>query len=101
MNKQRDIVFDGTMTWAPFVEQTIAMVRDHQHNYRRGPGYFTNEDGNTVERCAVLREHGFPCKAYALLHASSDKYVLSWDSCRSIAQLFCLPPSHYSRWALE
>ncbi|KAK9905596.1 hypothetical protein WJX75_002717 [Coccomyxa subellipsoidea] len=50
VNKQKDIVFDGTMTWAPFVEQTIAMVRDHQHNYRRGPGYFTNEHGETVER---------------------------------------------------
>ncbi len=52
VNKQKDIVFDGTMTWAPFVEQTIAMVRDHQHNYRRGPGYFTNEHGDTVERSA-------------------------------------------------
>ncbi|CAL8471980.1 g11522 [Coccomyxa elongata] len=62
VNKQRDIVFDGTMTWAPFVEQTIAMVRDHQHNYRRGPGYFTDENGNTVERywdrdeCAEVEE---------------------------------------------
>lgn len=27
INEQRDIVFDGTMMWAPFVEQTIAMVR--------------------------------------------------------------------------
>lgn len=54
VNKQKDIVFDGTMTWAPFVEQTIAMVRDHQHNYRRGPGYFTNEHGETVERLASI-----------------------------------------------
>ena len=51
VNQQRDIVFDGTMTWAPFVEQTIAMVRDHANCYRRGPGYYTDEQGRIVERC--------------------------------------------------
>lgn len=35
VNEQRDVVFDGTMTWFPFVEQTIAMVRDHAHLYTR------------------------------------------------------------------
>lgn len=40
------------MTWAPFVQQTIAMVRDHRHNYRRGPGLYVDEEGNTFERCA-------------------------------------------------
>lgn len=51
VNQQRDIVFDGTMMWRPFVEQTIAMVRDHQHRYRRGPGYHRDPQGNVVERC--------------------------------------------------
>lgn len=50
VNQQKDIVFDGTMTWAPFVEQTIAMVRDHMNCYKRGPGYVTDEDDNVVER---------------------------------------------------
>lgn len=50
VNQQRDVVFDGTMTWAPFVQQTIAMVRDHKHNYRRGPGLFVDEEGTTFER---------------------------------------------------
>ena len=37
---QRDIVVDGTMTWLPYVQQTIAMVRDaHKHRYLLGPGY--------------------------------------------------------------
>jgi hypothetical protein len=27
INEQRDVVFDGTMMWRPFVEQTVAMVR--------------------------------------------------------------------------
>ena len=39
VNDQRDVVFDGTMAWSPFVEATIAMVRDANHIYRRGPGY--------------------------------------------------------------
>lgn len=56
-------MFDGTMTWAPFVEQTIAMVRDHQHTYKRGPGYFTDEDGNTIERCVIpARARGVPVR---------------------------------------
>ncbi len=52
MNQQKDIVFDGTMTWAPFVKQTLAMVRDHRHNYRRGPGYTVDESGHAIELCA-------------------------------------------------
>ncbi|GAB0489033.1 hypothetical protein MMPV_000248 [Pyropia vietnamensis] len=35
---RRDVVFDGTMAWRPFVEQTLAMIRDTAHVYRRGPG---------------------------------------------------------------
>ena len=31
----RDVVLDGTMTWRPFVEQTIRMIRDvHRYQYR-------------------------------------------------------------------
>ena len=54
VNQQKDIVFDGTMTWAPFVEQTISMVRDHENCYKRGPGYVSDEHGNVVERYAAL-----------------------------------------------
>ena len=54
VNQQKDIVFDGTMTWAPFVKQTLAMVRDHRHTYRRGPGYTADDAGHTVELCATL-----------------------------------------------
>ena len=57
VNQQKDIVFDGTMTWAPFVKQTLAMVRDHRHNYRRGPGYTADDAGHTVELCATLHKH--------------------------------------------
>lgn len=28
-------MFDGTMSWLPFVEQTIQMARDHKHHYVR------------------------------------------------------------------
>jgi len=50
INRQKDVIFDGTMMWAPFVEQTIAMVRDHKRNYRRGPGYQTDENGHVTEQ---------------------------------------------------
>ena len=50
-HRAQDVIFDGTMMWAPFVEQTIAMVRDHRHKYRRGPGYHKS-DGCNVERRA-------------------------------------------------
>lgn len=37
---QCDVVVDGTMSWMPYVKQTIAMVRDaHKHRYKLGPGY--------------------------------------------------------------
>lgn len=55
----QDVIFDGTMMWAPFVQQTIAMVRDHGRHYFRGPGY-TNTDGHLVERCALLLAALFP-----------------------------------------
>ena len=43
VNEQKDIVFDGTMTWFPFVEQTISMVRDHEHMYTRyARSFFSN-----------------------------------------------------------
>ena len=41
---QKDIVVDGTMTWLPYVQQTIEMVRDaHKHRYLLGPGYTKNK----------------------------------------------------------
>ena len=48
--RQKDVIFDGTMMWAPFVEQTIAMVRDYKRNYRRGPGYKQHPGGSTTEQ---------------------------------------------------
>jgi len=51
INEQKDVIFDGTMTWGPFVEQTIAMARDHNRAYVCGPGYVAAEAGRAaVER---------------------------------------------------
>jgi hypothetical protein len=33
LNEGRDIIFDGTMSWEPYVLQTIAMVRDVHRRY--------------------------------------------------------------------
>ena len=36
LNEGRDIVFDGTMSWLPYVQQTLEMVRDaHRFLYKR------------------------------------------------------------------
>jgi hypothetical protein len=41
---------DGTLSWEPFVEQTIAMVRNvHKCKYRMGVGYKVAEDGTITE----------------------------------------------------
>lgn len=41
---------DGTLSWEPFVEQTIAMARNvHKHHYRMGVGYKVDKDGNITE----------------------------------------------------
>ncbi|CAI7757625.1 unnamed protein product [Closterium sp. NIES-54] len=51
LNEGRDVIFDGTMSWAPFVQQTISMARRvHETRFRMGPGYQVKEDGSVVER---------------------------------------------------
>ncbi|KAG0493110.1 hypothetical protein HPP92_006508 [Vanilla planifolia] len=50
LNEGRDVIMDGTLSWEPFVEQTIAMARSvHLLRYRMGPGYHVQEDGSIVE----------------------------------------------------
>lgn len=42
---------DGTLSWEPFVEQTIAMARNvHKCKYRMGVGYKLAEDGTVTEK---------------------------------------------------
>lgn len=41
---------DGTLSWVPFVVQTITMARNvHRHRYRMGVGYKVLEDGSVIE----------------------------------------------------
>ncbi|KAL0724045.1 hypothetical protein Bca4012_038644 [Brassica carinata] len=50
LNDGRDVIMDGTLAWAPFVEQMITMARNvHKHRYRMGVGYKVSEDGTTTE----------------------------------------------------
>ncbi|CAN6291749.1 unnamed protein product [Urochloa humidicola] len=49
LNEGRDVILDGTLSWEPFVEQTIATARAvHRRRYRMGPGYKVAADGKTV-----------------------------------------------------
>ncbi|XP_074316968.1 calmodulin calcium-dependent NAD kinase [Silene latifolia] len=50
LNEGRDVIMDGTLSWAPFVEQTLEMARNvHKWRYRMGIGYKVAEDGSTIE----------------------------------------------------
>ncbi len=45
INECRDIVFDSTMMWAPFICQVIAMAREaHVYKFTNGPGYVPEEN---------------------------------------------------------
>ncbi|RZC52244.1 hypothetical protein C5167_020674 [Papaver somniferum] len=51
LNEGRDVIMDGTLSWEPFVEQTIAMARNvHHRRYRMGVGYKVVEDGTIMEK---------------------------------------------------
>ncbi|KAF2313938.1 hypothetical protein GH714_020741 [Hevea brasiliensis] len=50
LNEGRDVIMDGTLSWEPFVEQTIAMARNvHKYRYRMGVGYKVAADGTITE----------------------------------------------------
>ncbi|KAL9997262.1 putative Zeta toxin domain, P-loop containing nucleoside triphosphate hydrolase [Helianthus debilis subsp. tardiflorus] len=50
LNEGRDVIMDGTLSWEPYVEQTIAMARTiHKERYRMGVGYKVSEDGTITE----------------------------------------------------
>lgn len=39
LNEGRDVIMDGTLSWLPFVVQTITMARNvHRCRYRMGAG---------------------------------------------------------------
>nr|CAB3493955.1 unnamed protein product [Digitaria exilis] len=51
LNEGRDVILDGTLSWEPYVEQTIAMARSvHRQRYRMGVGYSKADDGTVTER---------------------------------------------------
>uniref|UniRef100_A0A0A8Z1R5 Zeta toxin domain-containing protein n=1 Tax=Arundo donax TaxID=35708 RepID=A0A0A8Z1R5_ARUDO len=50
LNEGRDVIMDGTLSWEPFVQQTIDMARAvHRQRYRMGCGYKVTDDGTITE----------------------------------------------------
>ncbi|CAI0385605.1 unnamed protein product [Linum tenue] len=50
LNDGRDVIMDGTLSWLPFVVQTITMARNvHRRRYRMGAGYRVADDGAVTE----------------------------------------------------
>lgn len=57
LNEGRDVIMDGTLSWEPFVEQTIAMARNvHKYRYRMGVGYKVAVDGTITENYWEIEE---------------------------------------------
>ncbi|KAJ0954317.1 putative Zeta toxin domain, P-loop containing nucleoside triphosphate hydrolase [Helianthus annuus] len=68
LNDGRDVIMDGTLSWEPYVEQTISMARTvHKHRYRMGVGYKVSEDGTVTEKYwEKLEEVDKPKKPYRI-----------------------------------
>ncbi|CDF36504.1 unnamed protein product [Chondrus crispus] len=49
VNSRRDVVFDGTMSWGEYAQQTVKMLTDTDYLYKRGPGYRKESDGKITE----------------------------------------------------
>ncbi|KAI6694155.1 hypothetical protein NL676_021865 [Syzygium grande] len=50
LNEGRDVILDSTLSWEPFVQQTVTMARDvHRHSYRMGVGYKEAANGTVTE----------------------------------------------------
>ncbi|KAF8014507.1 hypothetical protein BT93_H0348 [Corymbia citriodora subsp. variegata] len=50
LNEGRDVILDSTLSWEPFVQQTVAMAREvHKQRYRMGVGYKEAADGTVTE----------------------------------------------------
>ena len=50
LNEGRDVIMDGTLSWIPFVVQSITMARCvHRRRYRMGAGYRKGPDGTVTE----------------------------------------------------
>lgn len=59
LNEGRDVIVDGTLSWEPFVEQTITMARAiHKCRYRMGVGYKVAEDGTITENYWEMVKEG-------------------------------------------
>ncbi|VFQ84765.1 unnamed protein product [Cuscuta campestris] len=57
LNEGRDVIMDGTLSWLPFVVQTITMARNiHRRRYRMGHGYRVEEDGSVSENYWEIAE---------------------------------------------
>ncbi|KAM7521677.1 hypothetical protein LguiA_011579 [Lonicera macranthoides] len=57
LNEGRDVIMDGTLSWVPFVVQTITMARNvHRRRYRMGVGYKVSDDGVVTENYWELDE---------------------------------------------
>ena len=98
LNEGRDVIMDGTLSWEPFVEQTIAMARNvHRRRYRMGVGYKVEEDGSITENYwAPVEEDEETIKdrkpyRIELVGVVCDPYLAVVRGIRSVSFVFFFP----------
>uniref|UniRef100_A0ACD5VUU3 Uncharacterized protein n=1 Tax=Avena sativa TaxID=4498 RepID=A0ACD5VUU3_AVESA len=105
LNEGRDVIMDGTLSWEPFVMQTIAMARSvHLQRYRMGIGYRVADDGTTIEQywdpvedqsvgpCCRMKPYrielvGVICDAYLAVIRGIRRAIISGRAVRVNSQL--------------
>ncbi|OAY28047.1 calmodulin calcium-dependent NAD kinase [Manihot esculenta] len=101
LNEGRDVIMDGTLSWEPFVEQTIAMARNvHKYRYRMGVGYKVAADGTITENYwekegDEIRERkpyriemvGVVCDAYLAVARGIRRAIMTRRAVRVSSQL--------------
>ncbi|KAI3972371.1 hypothetical protein MKW92_021524 [Papaver armeniacum] len=80
LNEGRDVIMDGTLSWEPFVEQTIAMARNvHRCRYSMGVGY--KRKPYRIEMVGVV------CDAYLAVIRGIRRAILMGRAVRVKSQL--------------
>ncbi|XP_073143618.1 calmodulin calcium-dependent NAD kinase isoform X2 [Henckelia pumila] len=104
LNEGRDVIMDGTLSWVPFVVQTITMARNvHRRRYRMGAGYKDNngvvtesywerdeeqEQGETKKRRPYRIELvGVVCDAYLAVIRGVRRAIMCRRAVRVNSQL--------------
>ncbi|KAG5250514.1 Zeta toxin domain containing protein [Salix suchowensis] len=94
LNEGRDVIMDGTLSWVPFVVQTITMARNvHRRRYRMGAGYKVGTGGAVTEeriqkkKTIQIELVGVVCDAYLAVVRGIRRAIMCRRAVRVKSQL--------------